>query len=60
MKIRMPLPVEKWTAAYQALINGILERAFEKFNPSAVIPPGGTTGQVLTKNSDRDYDVKWV
>lgn len=24
------------------------------------IPPGGTTGQVLTKLSDADYDVGWV
>lgn len=23
------------------------------------IPPGGTTGQVLTKNSDSDHDLKW-
>lgn len=25
----------------------------------AVIPTGGTTGQVLMKNSDADYDLKW-
>jgi hypothetical protein len=24
------------------------------------IPPGGTTGQVLAKLSDNDYDVGWV
>ena len=24
------------------------------------IPPGGTTGQVLAKLSDDDYDVGWV
>lgn len=24
------------------------------------IPPGGTTGQVLVKLSDNDYDVGWV
>ena len=24
------------------------------------IPPGGTVGQVLTKNSSTDYDVSWV
>ena len=23
------------------------------------IPPGGTTGQVLTKKSDEDYDAEW-
>lgn len=25
-----------------------------------VLPPGGTTGQVLTKVSDADYDVEWA
>lgn len=25
-----------------------------------VVPPGGTTGQVLAKLSDADYDVGWV
>jgi hypothetical protein len=24
------------------------------------VPPGGTTGQVLTKASDDDYDVEWI
>ncbi|MCA9368028.1 hypothetical protein KC887_07275 [Candidatus Kaiserbacteria bacterium] len=25
-----------------------------------IIPPGGTTGQVLAKLSDDDYDIGWV
>lgn len=28
--------------------------------PSAGLPTGGTTGQVLTKNSNDNYDVSWV
>lgn len=24
------------------------------------VPPGGTTGQVLAKNSDGDYDLEWI
>jgi hypothetical protein len=26
----------------------------------AAIPPGGTTGQVLRKKSNTNYDVEWV
>ena len=26
----------------------------------ALAPSGGTTGQVLAKNSDTDYDLKWI
>jgi hypothetical protein len=29
-------------------------------NPSMFIPAGGTTGQVLRKKSNVDYDVEWV
>ena len=29
-------------------------------NPAAKLPDGGTTGQVLTKLSDDDYDVGWT
>lgn len=25
-----------------------------------LVPPGGTTGQVLAKASDTDYDLQWV
>lgn len=28
--------------------------------PSAGLPTGGTTGQVLTKNSNNNYDVEWI
>lgn len=24
------------------------------------VPPGGTTGQVLQKHSDTDYDTEWI
>lgn len=27
---------------------------------TGMIPPGGTTGQVLAKNSNTDYDVEWI
>lgn len=30
-----------------------------KVIPNGDLPTGGTTGQVLMKNSDADYDVKW-
>lgn len=28
--------------------------------PNRLVPAGGASGQVLSKNSDADYDVKWV
>lgn len=30
------------------------------FSPAHQIPPGGTTGQVLGKDSSADFDVEWV
>lgn len=30
-----------------------------KGDPGVGVPPGGTTGQVLTKASDADYDTEW-
>lgn len=38
---------------------------YQRFNGSAwtalvAVPPGGTTGQVLAKASNDDYDVEWV
>lgn len=31
-----------------------------KVTLSDIIPPGGTTGQVLAKASNSDYDLVWV
>lgn len=47
-------------------INGktkLNKTTFDEFQnniKSAVVPTGGTTGQVLAKNTDTDNDVKWV
>lgn len=47
-------------------INGktkLNKTTFDEFQnniKSAVVPTGGTTGQVLAKNSNTDNDVKWV
>lgn len=32
----------------------------EKGNPGEGIPTGGTTGQVLAKNTNNDYDAHWI
>lgn len=31
-----------------------------KLLPGPGVPPGGTTGQVLTKRSEDDYDAAWL
>lgn len=39
----------------------VVEKAGPEGPPGPIIiPPGGTTGQVLVKLSDDDYDVGWV
>mgnify|MGYP003394996955 CR=1 FL=1 len=60
MNTKLPQPTARWTDAYQRSLNAILERALAMINPYRQLPPGGTTGQVLAKKSDRDYDVEWV
>ena len=35
------------------------ELGINQIDPNATIPAGGTTGQVLSKNSDSDYDTIW-
>lgn len=37
-------------------VNGLID----KVNDIIGVPAGGTTGQVLTKKSDENYDVEWV
>lgn len=36
-----------------------IEVAYPPGNPSSEVPAGGTTGQVLTKDSNADYDDSW-
>jgi hypothetical protein len=59
--VRVVLPVdERWGPEYQRRLNGELERALAKVNEAALVPHGGTAGQVLTKASDRPYDLAWA
>lgn len=39
---------------------GIQGEPGEQGEPGAGVVPGGTTGQVLTKKSDNDYDTEWA
>ena len=37
-----------------------MDQAIDTALDTRGLPPGGTTGQVLVKLSDNDYDVGWV
>lgn len=58
MRTRLP-HVEQWTPDFQRQLNGELERALERLNEYALVPYGGTTGQVLKKTSDRPFVMEW-
>ena len=45
---------------YKATDGTLVQFALTDDGPKGLIPSGGTTGQVLTKLSDDDYDVGWV
>lgn len=60
MNVSLPTPPDRWTPEWQARYNLALEQAFQRIWEYARIPPGGTTGQALQKNSARDFDLKWV
>ena len=41
--------------------NGVMTTMFKGLNPPQNgLPPGGTPGQILAKQSDQDYDAVWV
>jgi hypothetical protein len=56
----LPQAPASWDTEYQRRLNAEIERAFLRFNPYAQLPAGGTTGYVLAKASDRDYDFEWI
>lgn len=58
MKVRLPT-AERWTPEFQQRLNAEIERALERLNEYALVPAGGTTGQKLTKLTDRDFDYVW-
>ena len=58
--MRVVLPRQPtWNPDFQDRLNGEIERAFAKLNEFAQVPLGGTSGQVLTKSSDRDLELTW-
>lgn len=59
MNIKLPSPLDKWDARFQSMFTGAIERAFALLNPSASVPSGGAVGNVLIKNTARDYDTAW-
>lgn len=57
----MRLPIEdRWTRDYQLRFNAQLEAQFDRLNQFALVPSGGGNGQVLSKRSERDFDVNWI
>lgn len=59
MIVRLPSS-ERWTKEFQIQLNGLLEQAFGQVNAYALVPSGGTTGQVLSKTSARDFELSWI
>lgn len=45
---------------YIPCLTGMQGEKGEKGNPGEGIPTGGTTGQVLAKNTNNDYDAHWI
>lgn len=60
MKPLLPQVGERWTPEMQRRLHAELDRILSVLNQYRQLPPGGTTGQVLAKTSDRDYDVEWI
>lgn len=55
------VPVEFFAEAGNPMSNNLKIELFIRFTGAQTqVPAGGTTGQVLTKLSDDDYDVGWV
>lgn len=46
--------------AYIPCLTGMQGEKGEKGNPGEGIPTGGTSGQVLAKNTNDDYDTHWI
>lgn len=55
MKVRLPLGESRW----ERELTSTLERALDLLNQYAQVPAGGLSGQVLSKGTDRDYDLAW-
>lgn len=45
---------------YLPCLTGMQGEKGEKGNPGEGIPTGGTSGQVLAKNTNNDYDAHWI
>ncbi len=58
MRVRLPIE-DRWSPEFQRKLNGELERALERLNEYALVPYGGTTGQVLMKSTDRPFVMEW-
>jgi hypothetical protein len=60
MNVRFPIVEASWSMPYQLTVNAQIEQAFDKINEYALIPGGGSQGQVLAKASARAYDATWA
>ena len=59
MRVRLP-HADKWTPDFQRQLNGELERALERLNEYALVPYGGAHGDVLTRDTERPFVMKWA
>ena len=59
MRVRLP-HAEQWTPDFQRQLNGELERALERLNEYALVPYGGAHGDVLTRDTERPFVMKWA
>jgi hypothetical protein len=59
MKLNLQVPIS-WSVQFQTEMNSDLEKALNRVNEYALVPEGGTAGQVLTKASARSLDLSWA
>lgn len=63
--LRLPQPAKYWSEQYQRSVNAEIERALQRVPDAGggggtTLPAGGTTGQLLAKASNADYDYEYV
>jgi hypothetical protein len=49
----------QWDQRYADLLVGDIERTFDLIRTEALVPAKGLPGQIVTKNSNRNYDFSW-
>ena len=58
MKVRLARPAY-WSQRAANVIAAEVEQAFDKLHSEALVPAHGLPGQVIIKNSNRNYDFSW-